>query len=138
MFRNHKAVAYLLMRVSLGINFFGHGFFRLLRGAGVFANGAVKGMDKGPLPHGMSLAFLYVTPYIELIVGVLLMLGLFTRVSLVAGALFIIALTVGTTSVQNWDGASTQLMYSAVFFFMLWLIEANTISLDVLFSGRTV
>ncbi len=136
MFRDHKAVAYLLLRLSLGVNFWGHGFFRLLRGAGAFANGAVKGLDKGPLPHGMSLAFLYATPYFELAVGILLILGLFTRASLAAGALFIVALMVGTTSVQNWDGAGTQLGYSLVYFFMLWFAEANSFSVDGLLARR--
>ena len=138
MLRDHKSLAYMLMRVSLGINIFGHGFFRVLNGVGAFANGAVKGMDKGPLPHLLSLSFLYATPWIELVIGMLLILGLFTRLSLAGGALMMIALTVGVTSVQNWATAGTQLEYSAVFFFMLWLLEANTISIDGLLARRNV
>ncbi len=138
MLRNHKAIAYLLMRLSLGINIFGHGFFRMLSGVSAFANGAAKGMDKGPLPHPVSLAFLYATPAIELALGLLLILGLFTRFALIAGLLMMIALTVGVTSVQNWPTAGTQLEYSAVFFFMLWLIEANAVSLDTLITRRNV
>ncbi len=133
---SHKPLAYLLMRMSLGVNFFGHGFFRLLRGAGAFAEGTVKGIDKGPLPHVLTYAFLYATPFIELTLGVLLIVGLFTRASLTAGALFMMALTVGTTSIQNWEGAGTQLGYSLVFFFMLWFLEANSLSLDGLMTRR--
>ena len=129
-------MAYLLLRVSLGVNFFGHGFFRLLRGAGAFAETAVKGIDKGPLPHSFTFMFLYTTPFLELSLGVLLILGLFTRVSLVIGALFMIALTIGTTSIQNWEGAATQLEYSLVFIFMLWFVEANSLSFDGLMARR--
>ena len=138
MFRDHRAVAYALMRLSLGVNIMGHGLFRVISGVAAFANGAAKGMDKGPLPHGLSLGFLYATPYVELTVGMLLIVGLFTRFTLIAGLLMMVALTVGVTSVQNWATAGTQLEYSAVFFFMLWLIEANTISADGLRARQNV
>lgn len=136
MLRDHKAVAYAIMRLALGVNIFGHGFFRILSGVGAFANGAVQGMDKGPLPHGLSLAFLYLTPFLELTLGVLLSAGFLTRSALIAGSLFMIALTFGTTSTQNWNGAGTQLGYSFVFFAMLWLVEANSLSVDGLIARR--
>ena len=138
MLRDHKAIAYALMRLALGINIFGHGFFRILSGVGAFANGAVQGMDKGPLPHALSLAFLYATPFIELTLGILLTLGFFTRLALIGGSLFMIALTFGTTSTQNWNGAGTQLQYSLVFFVMLWLVEANSLSVDGMMGCKNV
>jgi thiosulfate dehydrogenase [quinone] large subunit len=128
--RDPKALAYALMRLALGVNIFGHGFFRILSGVGAFANGMVQGMDKGPLPHALSLGFGYCIPWLELTVGALLIVGLFTRTALVAGSLLMIALTFGTTSTQNWAGAGTQLNYSFIFFAMLWLVEANTLSVD--------
>jgi len=130
MFKNNKSVAYALMRLALGLNIFGHGFFRILSGVGAFADGAIQGMDKGPMPHGLSYAFLLATPFIELTIGLLLIAGFFTRLALVAGSLFMIALTFGTTSTQNWNGAGTQLVYSFVFFAMLWTVDANTLSVD--------
>ena len=136
--RDNRAIAYALMRLALGINIFGHGFFRILTGVGAFAHGAVGGMDKGPLPHALSLAFLYATPFLELTLGTLLILGLLTRLALIGGSLFMIALTFGTTSTQNWNGAGTQLQYSLVFFVMLWLVEANTISIDGLIGRKNV
>jgi thiosulfate dehydrogenase [quinone] large subunit len=132
MLKEHKAVAYALMRVALGINIFGHGFFRILSGVGAFANGAVQGMDKGPLPHALSFGFLLATPFIELTLGTLLLLGLFTRLALAGGALFIIALTFGTTSTQNWTGAGGQLLYSLAFFALLWTIDENRYSVDAI------
>lgn len=136
MLRDHKALAYALMRLALGMNIFGHGFFRILSGIGSFANGMAQGMDKGPLPHALSLSFGYCIPWIELTLGVLIILGLFTRFALAAGTLLMVALTFGTTSVQNWNGAGTQLMYSFIFFAMLWLVEADRISVDGLLSRR--
>ena len=133
---NHRALAYLLMRIALGMNFFGHGFFRILSGVGAFAAGMAQSMSKGPLPSALSLSFGYCVPWLELILGILLLLGLFTRPALAAGSLFMVALTFGTTSVQNWAGAGTQLQYSFIFFAMLWLVDANTFSVDELISRR--
>lgn len=138
MTQTHKAIAYLIMRLALGTNFLGHGLFRILAGVGAFAANTAQGMSKGPLPHSLTLAFAYCIPWVELVLGVLLLCGLLTRTALVAGSLFMIALTVGTTSIQNWAGAGTQLQYSFIFFAMLWLVEANTLSLDSLWRKRPV
>jgi thiosulfate dehydrogenase [quinone] large subunit len=138
LFNDNKAIAYALMRFALGINIFGHGFFRILSGLGSFANGAVQGMDKGPLPHALTLGFLYATPFIEVAIGTLLMLGLFTRLALIFGQINMIALVFGTASIQNWGAALTQLEYSFVFFAMLWLVEANTLSVDGLMARKNV
>ncbi|MGI4758024.1 MAG: DoxX family membrane protein [Janthinobacterium lividum] len=134
----HKTIAYMLMRLALGINFSGHGFFRILSGVGAFAQGTAQCMAKGPLPQSLSLGFGYCIPWVELTLGVLLALGLLTRFALVGGALFMIVLTFGTTSIQNWNGAGTQLNYSFIFFAMLWLIEANSLSVDGLLLRRNV
>ena len=50
--KNHRALSYLLLRIALGMNFFGHGFFRILSGVGAFAAGTAQGMAKGPLHAG--------------------------------------------------------------------------------------
>lgn len=137
MFRDNKAIGYATLRLAMGINFFGHGFFRILSGVGAFANGMAETMTKGPLPHALSLGYGYCIPWIELLLGALLLLGLFSRFALTAGALFIVTLTFGTASVQNWQGAGGQLLYSFVFFFLLWHVEANTLSLDGILHRRS-
>jgi thiosulfate dehydrogenase [quinone] large subunit len=40
------------------------------------------------------------------------------------------ALTVGVTANQQWDVAGQQLLYSLVFFVLLFLVEHNSIALD--------
>lgn len=135
---SNRTIAFLLMRVALGVNMFGHGFFRIMTGVSAFANGVGSAIGKGPLPHGPTLAFAYCIPWIEVVVGVMLIIGLFTHSALIAGSAFMIALTIGTTSVQNWSRAGTQLEYSVVFFGLLWLVEANSLSIDGLRIRRNV
>jgi thiosulfate dehydrogenase [quinone] large subunit len=87
-------------------------------------------MAKSPLPHGFVLGFGYAIPVIELLLGIALILGLGTRIALVAGAVFMMALTLGVTSNQQWDVAGQQLLYSLAFFVLLFLIEHNGLAID--------
>jgi uncharacterized membrane protein YphA (DoxX/SURF4 family) len=74
--------------------------------------------------------FSYAIPFLEAILGLTLILGVFTRVSLICGAIFMMALTVGVAANQQWDVAGQQLVYSVVFFLLLYLIEDNALALD--------
>lgn len=125
-----RTLSYGLLRVALGVNFAGHGLIRIYNGVGVFAAATAEHMTKSPLPHGVVLGFGYCIPWIEALLGLALLLGLLTRAALMAGAVFMMALTVGVTSNQQWDIAGQQLVYSVVFFLLLYLVEYNDLSLD--------
>ena len=127
---SNKTLAYALLRIALGVNFAGHGLIRIYNGVGAFASTTAEHMTKSPLPHGVVLGFGYAIPFIEALLGVTLILGLGTRLALVAGAVFMMALTVGVTSNQQWDVAGQQLLYSLVFFVLLFHADHNSLSLD--------
>jgi thiosulfate dehydrogenase [quinone] large subunit len=126
----NKSLAYALLRIALGVNFLGHGAIRVYNGIGQFAAATADHMAKSPLPHGFVLGFGYAIPIIELLLGIALILGLGTRIALAAGAVFMMALTLGVTSNQQWDVASEQLIYSLAFFALLFLIEHNALAVD--------
>ena len=125
-----KSLAYALLRIALGVNFAGHGLIRIYNGVAAFAQTIAEHMAKSPLPHGFTYAFSYAIPFFEAVLGLTLILGVFTRISLVCGAVFMMALTIGVTSNQQWDIASQQLLYSVVFFLLLYLIEHNALAVD--------
>ena len=127
---NEKSLAYALLRIAIGVNFAGHGLIRFHIGLGHFANSTVSHLINSPLPHGLVLAFLYVVPIIEALVGIALVFGILTRSALVVSALLMVALMVGVTSNQQWDVASEQLIYSLVLFVLLFLHEHNELSID--------
>ena len=125
-----KSLAYALLRIAFGVNFAGHGLIRIHNGVDAFAATTAEHLAKSPLPHSLTLGFNYAIPFLEAILGLTLILGVFTRISLVCGAVFMIALTIGITANQQWDVASEQLTYSVVFFLLLYLIEHNALALD--------
>jgi thiosulfate dehydrogenase [quinone] large subunit len=132
----HKSLAYALLRIALGVNFAGHGLIRIYNGVGAFATTTAEHMAKSPLPHSFILGFSTIIPFFEAILGLILILGIFTRAALICGAIFMMALTVGVTSNQQWDIAGEQLGYSVAFFLLLYLIEHNALAVDT-FLRRT-
>jgi thiosulfate dehydrogenase [quinone] large subunit len=127
---NDKSLAYALLRIAFGVNLTGHGLIRIYNGVGTFATTTAEHLTKSPLPHNFTLGFSYAIPFVEAILGLTLILGVFTRIALVCGAVFMMVLTIGVASNQQWDVASQQLLYSVVFFLLLFLIEHNTLALD--------
>ncbi len=116
--------------MALGVNFAGHGLTRIYNGVGQFAATTAEHMAKSPLPHGFVLGFGFCIPWIEAVLGVALILGVGTRVALATGAVFMMALTVGVTSNQQWDVAGQQLLYSVVFALLLTGLDWNALSVD--------
>ena len=125
-----KSLAYALLRIAFGVNFAGHGLIRIYIGVAFFAATTAEHLAKSPLPHSLTYAFSYAIPFLEAILGLTLILGVFTRISLVCGVVFIMLLTIGLTANQQWDVASQQLLYSVVFFLLLFFIEHNALALD--------
>jgi thiosulfate dehydrogenase [quinone] large subunit len=131
-----KVMAYALLRVAFGVNFAGHGFVRILNGVGSFADTTASHMAKSVMPRELVVGFAYAVPFIEAALGLALILGVLTRVSLVCGALFMMVLTIGVTSNQQWDVAGQQLLYSVAFFLLLYLVELNGYSVDAVLQCR--
>src|SRR5258706_15334030 len=125
-----RFLAYALLRISLGVNFAGHGLIRIHHGVATFAQSTTEHLVKSPLPPSLTYAFSYSIPFIEAILGLTLILGVFTRISLTCGAVFMMLLTIGVTANQQWDVASQQILYSIVFFLLLYLLEHNALALD--------
>ena len=120
--------AYALLRLLLGVNFLGHGVIRIYHGVPNFAVGVTEKMSSALLPSPFVHAFAMTIPWIELALGVLLVLGLFLRATLTAAMAFMIALMVGVTIHQDWPTAGLQLVYGFVIFSLMFLRDPYAIS----------
>jgi thiosulfate dehydrogenase (quinone) large subunit len=114
--------AYLFLRLITGLDFFMHGFARIFTGTHLsgFANGMVKSMAATPLPSSLTLASGYAIPCVELLIGTLLLLGLFTRAALTLALLLMLVLLFGIGLKQDWSVASQQLLYGLVLAILLY------------------
>src|SRR5690242_12395134 len=100
------AIAYGILRLSFGVNIMLHGVSRLLAGQAGFLAYLNHYFEKAPLmPKAFLPVFGTVLPVVEAAVGLLLLLGLFTRFALIAGALVMTVLVFGTNLAQDWNVA---------------------------------
>lgn len=131
--QNHQ-LAYFLLRLTLGLNFTMHAVSRFLSGLPKFVEGMVKNFEATILPATLVRPFAYGLTFAELVIGLLLILGLFTRAAATAGALVITALIFGSSLQQKWDAVSQQMIYAVFFFLVLHFLENNRYSLDARIS----
>ena len=129
-------LAYLLLRLTMGVNFIFHAIPRFVKGAGGFRDKMVTDFAETPIPTPVVYVFGTALTYIELVLGILLTIGLFTRYTLVAASLLMMALMVGTSFQQKWDVVASQLIYSIIFFILVWTQQANLYSVDRTMLGR--
>ena len=121
--------AYFFLRLPLAMSMFGHGLVRLPK-LSTFAQGMVEQFQDSVLPEPMVIAFGYILPVLELVVGLLLMLGLFTRFSIFLGLFTMALLVFGSSMIENWGAISSQLVHSVYYGILLWLIQYNRFSVD--------
>jgi thiosulfate dehydrogenase (quinone) large subunit len=125
-----QRLAYALLRSVVGLNLLMHGISRMLAGSGAFAAHIAEQFAHAPLPVWSVWAFGMVLPAIEALLGLLLLIGLRTRATLVAGSLLIMVLTFGSALVQDWPAAGLQLTYALVYSVLLFLLRYNGWSVD--------
>ena len=135
--RSDASIAYAILRVTLGVNIGLRGAVRIAHGSAAFAQGIVKQMETTVLPSSAVYAFAFTLVWVETAVGLLLILGLQTRLALIVGGLMMTLLTFGTMQIENFQNAWLQLTYALVFFVVLALRSWNLISLDALMGASS-
>ena len=130
-----RRLAYLLLRLTLGINILLHGAVRL-PALGAFAEGTVQQFADTPLPAVTVCLFGLVLPFLETAIGLLLTVGLWTRWALVAGGLLLAALVFGTALRSDWQTLSIQMLYAIIYYLLLAGRTYDYFALDTLCTKR--
>lgn len=127
-----ERIAYGFLRFVFGLNICFHGLSRLLGDQQASLAYLTKSLAPAVLvPKAALPAFAAVLPWVEALVG-LLLLGLFTRIALIAGFLVMIVLMAGIKLAQDWETAGLQLIYCLIYFVLLTYLNRNHFSLDTL------
>lgn len=125
--------SFLLLRLAIGLSMFGHGLVRLPKLSG-FSKWMVGNFQKSMLPESLVLPFSYALPIAEFVVGLLLLLGLFTRIALMAGGIVMLMLIFGSTMIEEWNALPSQLIHVAFFALLLNYIHLNSFAVDKLLN----
>jgi len=126
-----NTTAYLLLRLAIGASMLGHGLVRFPK-LSAFSSWMVMGFEKSILPQVLVQPFSYALPFMEFVIGFLLIIGLFTEVALISGAGIMILLIFGTSLIENWEAIPSQLIHVMIFVWLLQFKGENGISLDQL------
>ena len=122
-------LAYLILRLTMGVNMLTHGIARMLNLEG-FNSWMIGQFSNTILPEFMVSFSSYMIPFTELILGILLILGLFTSRAFLVGGLLIVLLVFGSGLQENWNVMSSQMIYAVFFFILSYFIELNKFSID--------
>src|SRR5262245_10942717 len=117
---NHRAMAYALLRISIGNIFLFYGIEKLFSGVTHFSRGMEKEFAQTWLPPMLVHFFAICLPFLEVTFGTLLIFGLLTRLSLIGTALLMVSLTMGTLLLGDSNGVALNLIYSIAIFLLLF------------------
>ncbi len=124
---------YLMARLPIAVSMLGHGLDRIPK-IQVFRDHLVDQFSNSILPLKLVGPFGTALPFLELGIGILLLLGLFTRSACVIGAISMLALIFGSCLLEQWDNVLAQMLYSLYFVMLYYYAFYNRYSFDSLMS----
>lgn len=129
------SIGLLLLRLPLGAYMFMAGFNKIFKvGVGEFARGSLS-LAPSALPDAVNRAYLHALPFAELLVGALLLLGLFTRYAALVNVMLLVSILVAT----GITGGTGPFHHATMFLgasLMLALVGPGRISLDGMMSRK--
>ncbi|MBE9582820.1 DoxX family membrane protein [Mucilaginibacter sp. JRF] len=126
---NNPQVSYLLARLPIAVSMLGHGLARMPK-LDKFSGWMVGEFSQSVFPQGMVHAFAYLLPFAELLVGVLLLIGLFTRYAIVGGAVIMLMLIFGSSTIEQWNNVFIQMLYGLYFAVLYYFLPYNSYAID--------
>ncbi len=126
-----RKLGYVALRVTLGLSILMHGLVRLPH-LGAFADGMVKEFAGTLLPAAIVRPFAISLVFVETLIGLLVLLGLWSRWALLLGAACMASLVFGTALKSDWNTLAIQLLYAAIYAALIATREYNAYSLDAL------
>jgi thiosulfate dehydrogenase [quinone] large subunit len=130
-----EAAIALLLRVGIGILFLFAGLNKFMREGGAVgvAESMIDRFADTVLPGFLVTPFVYALPYVEVTLGVFLILGLFTRSALLFTGLLLLSLALGLLASGGNDTVPKVLNYLLITCVALWFASRdNAYSLDTL------
>ena len=128
-----RRLAYAMLRFTLGLSILMHGLVRLPH-LSAFADATAKLFVNTLLPAFTVRLFALGLAFVEAAVGLLVLLGLWTRWALFFGALTMAALVFGTALRSEWNTLAIQLLYALIYAVLIATREYNQYSLDARFA----
>jgi thiosulfate dehydrogenase (quinone) large subunit len=131
-----RAMGYCILRLSLGVDMIMHYVVRTWGISQDFVPVTEKLFVGNLLPMSWVHYFLTYLPYFEGVLGVLLILGLWSRWAITAEGLLVTVLLFGTAIRSDWTVVSHQMIYILFVFFLLAVEDWDYFSVDAWLARR--
>jgi thiosulfate dehydrogenase [quinone] large subunit len=131
-----RSLGYFILRLSLGVDMLMHYVVRTWGISQDFVPVTEKMFVGNLLPMSWVHYFLTVLPYFEGLLGILLLLGLWSRLALTAEGLLVCVLMFGTSLRSDWTVVSHQMIYILFVFILLTVEEYDYFSVDASLERR--
>lgn len=134
---NNQKIPVLILRIAIGINFLGHGLVRLPKLSG-FRMWMEEAFTGSLIPIGLVGVWARVLPFLEFGIGVLILLGLFTRFTLYTGSIVLICLIFGSCLIEKWEWVGVQMGNILFIYFILNNPQMKYLSIDALLEKKSL
>lgn len=116
---------FFFLRLPIAISLAGHGLVRIPK-LQAFTEGMVKSMEKSVIPEILITPFGYLLPFLEAILGIVLLIGFKPKPTIYTSLALMSILILGSSSVENWSAIEAQLLHSLYLFVLLWFYIKNS------------
>ena len=131
-----RALAYLLVRLVVGVSLFGHGLVRVPKLSAFHAH-LIGEFKTSILPEFLISPCGYALPFVELAIGTLLIAGALTRAAAIAGVLVMIVVVFGSTTIEHFGVIGEQLIHASLLAVLVAFRRHNRYSVDHIVAGHT-
>jgi thiosulfate dehydrogenase [quinone] large subunit len=115
----NKELALKLLQISFGINYLFHGLVRM-PSLKAFVESMLHTFENTYLPESIVFPFAYLIPFIEVLLGSLLIMNKYTKTVIVLTFVFMNILVIGSCIAQKWDAVGIQTIYIGFLFLLLF------------------
>ncbi len=136
-YTNNQQVC-LLMRLFLGVMFLSAALMKLHTGIPTFVEGLVKGFQHTMLPVALVEGYGYVLPVVELVLGITLLLGMFTEAMLAVSSVTLLSLFFGMWASAKADVACYNAVYLLINLCAIRWFEHTVPSVDVITRKKAI
>ena len=121
-------LAYLSVRLGIASSMLGHGIVRMPK-LQAFSDWMVGKFSNSMIPEIMVLPFSFLVPFVELGLGVTLLLGIKTRVSVFVGAMLMCCLLFGSSMIEQWGILPSQFIHLAFFVVLIQYSKSDSFNI---------
>lgn len=127
---SNQVLAYTMFRLFMGLNMFLHGAVRLGPNYQKFIDWTRGVFENTWLPEWLVTLEAQLIPGVEMLIGILLIVGFKTRFAVILGFVLMATLVFGMNIVQDWELVNRHLIYVIALFILMYNMELNEFSID--------